>query len=219
MLRPWNWPGHRGGREMPASYRRSTGCSQPGQTCTCRSVRIPTSTWSPTSAAGSFVSRSRPQRTDATVAGRSCSQLGEATRAGTGSSRFLTPLAVMASSFTWGMAGAGTYLRAPLAGARTSSSEVRSTRRTRSSQASRFKPGHRLSRTSPNRRSTLDSGTPAGFPSGQRDMTVNHAATPSQVRILPPPSADKCVRAVTFSECASRSRGLRARRFQLPRGW
>jgi hypothetical protein len=30
-------------------------------------------------------------------------------------------------------------------------------------------------------------GRPAGFPSGQRDETVNLAAQPSQVRILPPP--------------------------------
>ena len=29
--------------------------------------------------------------------------------------------------------------------------------------------------------------TPAGFPSGQRDQTVNLTAQPSQVRILPPP--------------------------------
>jgi hypothetical protein len=36
--------------------------------------------------------------------------------------------------------------------------------------------------------SSLDSATPrAGFPSGQRDETVNLAAQPSQVRILPPP--------------------------------
>jgi PD-(D/E)XK endonuclease len=30
---------------------------------------------------------------------------------------------------------------------------------------------------------------PAGYPSGQRDQTVNLAAQPSQVRILPPPLA------------------------------
>jgi hypothetical protein len=35
---------------------------------------------------------------------------------------------------------------------------------------------------------SLDSAPPsAGFPSGQRDETVNLAAQPSQVRILPPP--------------------------------
>jgi hypothetical protein len=36
---------------------------------------------------------------------------------------------------------------------------------------------------------TLSSDLPVGFPSGQRDETVNLAAQPSQVRILPPPSA------------------------------
>jgi hypothetical protein len=35
--------------------------------------------------------------------------------------------------------------------------------------------------------SSLVSEPPAGFRSGQTDMTVNHAAQPSQVRILPPP--------------------------------
>ena len=33
----------------------------------------------------------------------------------------------------------------------------------------------------------LDWPAPAGFPSGQRDQTVNLTAQPSQVRILPPP--------------------------------
>ena len=37
----------------------------------------------------------------------------------------------------------------------------------------------------------LRTRSPAGFPSGQRGRTVNPLARPSQVRILPPPSATK----------------------------
>jgi hypothetical protein len=42
---------------------------------------------------------------------------------------------------------------------------------------------------------SLGAGASEGFPSGQREQTVNLSATPSEVRILPPPP-DPIVRGV-----------------------
>ena len=38
-----------------------------------------------------------------------------------------------------------------------------------------------------------------GFPSGQRDQTVNLTALPSKVRILPPPTVYSCVLSREFA--------------------
>jgi hypothetical protein len=79
----------------------------------------------------------------------------------------------------WATVAAGSSRPRRSAEARGSAWAARSTPSTRSRGGARYP-----------RRSPLDRypvGASAGFPSGQRDETVNLAAQPSQVRILPPP--------------------------------
>jgi hypothetical protein len=58
--------------------------------------------------------------------------------------------------------------------------------------------------------------TPVGFPSGQREQTVNLPATPSKVRILPPPLQTPSSSELGFFYCYSHLIVLKLASIVLP---
>ena len=176
MFGLWMGSGHRGGKAIWASYQLCSGSSRSARSSThrCSTARI--AIWSQTSTGRLF------------IAGEDLDLLA--------SPRSLVRCRVhprRQSELEWsGEADRPIALRLAVCASRRRSPLVHPDPRARwqdshPSRRSEVLGIRRVFRPAAGGSSADRLGLPAGFPSGQRGLTVNQMATPSQVRILVPP--------------------------------